>query len=137
MINPRYEPILKNIMVTDKLTGERISVYDLVMRRYWQMRGAFAVIPLQFSSETHKYENVISININWGGQIGVKPYPIASEFDPFTGPLTGYCLMSEPLSTWCSGKTPGSTVNIPSGVRLGHEDLWNMDYFMSYVVKHG
>ncbi len=137
MINPRYEPILKGITVTDKLTGERISVYDLVMRRYWQMRGAFAVIPFQFSSETHKYENLLSITMNWGGMIGTKPYPIASEYDPFTGPLTGYCLTDNPLSTWCSGKAKGDTVNIPAGTRLGHDDLWNMDFFMSWVIKQG
>lgn len=136
LINSIYIDKLKSITVKDKLTGETLSVYNLVMRRYEQFKNAFAVIPLQFSSETHKYENISRITIDWGGRIGVKPYPIASAYDPFIGPLTGYCISDKPTSTYCQGKPVGTTVSIPSGVRLSHDDLWTMDYFMSWVVKH-
>ncbi len=36
-INPKFEDELKAVVVTDKITGEQISVYDLVMRRLKQM----------------------------------------------------------------------------------------------------
>lgn len=32
-INPKYVDLLKNIIVTDKLTGEKVSVYELVLDR--------------------------------------------------------------------------------------------------------
>jgi len=137
MINPRYVDVLKGIMVVDKVDGERLSVYDLVMKRYWQMKGAFMVVPLQGSSETHKYENTSKIYINWGGKLGVLPYPIASVFDPFTGPLEGYCLFEpkESTSVYCTGPGAGkgAKVVIPAGVRLGHHDLWTIDYFLTFV----
>lgn len=136
LINSKYIDRLKAIRVTDKITGETISVYDLVMRRYEQMKGAVMVIPLQFSNETHKYENISNIILAWGGKVGTKPYPIASVYDPFIGPLTGYCIATEPLSAWCKGKAVGATVVIPSGLRLGHQDLWDMDWFVSWVIKH-
>jgi simple sugar transport system substrate-binding protein len=135
MFNPKYIDLLKSIIVTDKIDGQKLSVYDLVLKRYWQMKNAFMVIPLQVSSETHKYENILSIPLNWGGKLGTIPYPIASVFDPFTGPLEGYCLFDpeESTSTYCKGASKGAPVKIPAGVRLGHEDLWTMDYFMTYV----
>jgi simple sugar transport system substrate-binding protein len=138
MINPIYEQTLKNIMVTDKLTGEKLSVYDLVMKRYWQMKMGVTVLPLQFSALTHKYENLESISMAWGGKIGARPYPIAPEFDPFIGPLKGWCLVGgdKAYSTYCKAKSAGETVTIPAGVRLGHDDLWNMDYLLDIVVKH-
>lgn len=137
-INPRYIDVLKNIIVTDKLTGEKISVYDLVWRRYWQMKSGVMVIPLQFSSETHKYENIGTITLNWAGKIGVRPYQVSPPFDPFTGPLKGWCLLGgdKAYSTYCKGKSPGSAVEIPAGVILGHDDLWNMDWLLDIVVKH-
>lgn len=135
MINPQYADTLKAIKVKDKLTGEELSVYDLVMRRYWQMKGAFMVVPLQFSSETHKYENIGSITLNWAGKIGVRPYPIAPDFDPFIGPLSCYCIGLKE-SMYCKDKSAGARITIPTGTRLGHEDLWTMDYFVEWVVLH-
>jgi len=135
MINPKYVDVLKKIIVTDKTDGQRLSVYDLVMKRYLQMKNAFMIVPLQVSSATHKYENITKISINWGGKLGVLPYPIASTFDPFTGPLEGYCLFdpAESTSVYCKGAYKGASVRIPAGVRLGHIDLWTIDYFMTYV----
>jgi len=37
-INPKFVNDLKSVTVTDKLTGEELSVYDLVMRRLDQMK---------------------------------------------------------------------------------------------------
>ena len=37
-INPKFVPILKDIKVKEKITGEEISVYDLVMLRLKQMK---------------------------------------------------------------------------------------------------
>ncbi|MEM1532715.1 MAG: BMP family ABC transporter substrate-binding protein [Desulfurococcaceae archaeon] len=138
IVNPRYVSVLKGISVRDKLTGEELSVYDLVMRRYRQMKEAFMVLPLQFSADTHKYENIASITINWGGMLGTLPYPIAPIHDPFIGPLSGYCLYSpdKSYSKYCISPAPGGRVSIPAGLRLSHEDLWTMDYFLDYVVKH-
>ncbi|MEM0368448.1 MAG: BMP family ABC transporter substrate-binding protein [Desulfurococcaceae archaeon] len=135
MINPKYVDVLKNIIVVDKTDGQKLSVYDLVMKRYWQMKNAFLVIPLQFSSFTHKYENITSIYVDWGTNLGKLPYSIASAFDPFTGPLEGYCLFDpgESTSAYCRNAYKNAPVEIPSNVRLGHEDLWTMDWFLSYV----
>ena len=139
MVNPRYVDALKAVRVRDKVDGEVLSVYDLVMKRYWQMKNAFMVIPLQVSALTHRYENITKMALDWGGKIGTLPYPIASAFDPFTGPLEGYCLYSPEGSTSanCKSAYKGAKVVIPAGVRLGHEDLWNMDYLLSFVVKVG
>jgi len=134
-INPKFVDELKSIYVVDKLTGARMSVYDLVMERYWQMKNAPMLQPLQFSALSHRYENITFINI--GGKEGT--YPVAPIFDPFTGPLTGYCLYGgeQATSAYCRGRSPGSGVVIPSGVRLGHEDLWTMDWFVSWVEYLG
>ena len=138
MINPKYIDILKSIQVTDKLTGEKLSVYDLVMRRYWQMKGAFTVVPLEETALTHVYENLSSITIDWGGKIGARPYPIAPVFDPFTGPFTAYCLYTpdKATSTYCKGMSQGAQISFPQGYIAGHDDLWNMDYLVSWVIKH-
>jgi len=55
-------------------------------------------------------------------------------FDPFTGPLKGRWW--SPTSGKVLGKTysAGETVIVPSGVRLGHDDLWGMGWFLNNVV---
>lgn len=135
MINPKYIDLLQNTYVIDKTDGQKLSVYDLVMKRYWQMKSSYIVVPLQFSNETHKYENTTSILVDWGASLGTHPYPIASVFDPFTGPLEGYCLFDPDKSTsiYCRNAKKNAPVVIPSNVRLGHDDLWNMDWFLTYV----
>lgn len=139
MINPDYELELKSIYVKDKLTGEHISVYDLVMKRYNQMKYGVLPMVLDTSALGHKYTNTSYITIEWGGRIGSAKYPIAPLFEPFTGPLEGYCLFKpeNSYSTWCKNPGPGGTVKVPSGLILGHEDLWNMDWFVSWVIKAG
>ncbi len=37
-INPKFIPVLKNITVTERITGEKMSVYDVVMLRLNQMK---------------------------------------------------------------------------------------------------
>ncbi len=126
MINPKFEDKLKNIMVKDKLTGETLSVYDLVMRRYEQMKSAFMLTPLQLTAVTHMYENIEKIKINYGTEDHPinKDYYIAGPFDPFTGPLSGYSIEPDKY---------GQKVTIPAGTRLGHDDLWSMQWFLDYV----
>ena len=124
-INPKFIPILKEIKVKDKLTGETLSVYDLVMRRFYQMKFAPLEQPLQGQAITHKYENVTLISITVGKKHELK-YRIAPIFDPFTGPLSGY--MKD---------NPDVKVKIPKGVILGHDDLWNMQWFVNWVVYLG
>lgn len=119
-INPSIVPELKKIIVTDKLTGEKISVYDLVMRRYEMMKNAPLLTPLQLTALTHRYENISSISID------DHFIPIAAQFDPFTGPLSGY-----------KKDDPSQKVTVPEGVRLGHHDLWTMDWFVDCVVFLG
>lgn len=134
-INPKFVPALKELKVRDKLTGEEVSVYELIMRRYEQMRDAPLLQPLQFSSLGHRYENVVSINI--GG--AEKTYKVASPFDPFTGPLKGYCLVGgdSAFSKFCKGKSKGDVVSIPGGERLTHDDLWSIDWFVEWVKYLG
>ncbi|HWQ17001.1 MAG TPA: BMP family ABC transporter substrate-binding protein [Sulfolobales archaeon] len=130
-INPRFVPELKGIKVKDKLTGEDVSAYELVLRRYEQMRSAPLLQPLQFSSLGHRYEHVDTIYI--GG--AEKSYKIAPLFEPFTGPLKGYCLVGGDTasSKFCKGKSKGSVVSIAAGERLTHDDLWSMDWFVEWV----
>ncbi len=111
VINPKFIPMLKNIIVKDKLTGRKLSVYDLIMLRYMQMKEAPLLAALQGTAVTHKYESMP----------GYAPI-----FDPFTGPLTGY-----------KKDNPKEKVSIPSGVRLGHDELWNMDWFVDWVIYKG
>lgn len=127
LINPKFEPILKNIKVKDKLTGEEVSVYELVMRRYRQMKEAFMLTPLQLTAITHEYENIPSIRLNYGTAESPRyiSYPIAATFDPFTGPLSGYYIAPE--------EKKGQPITIPAGTRLGHKDLWEMQWFLDYV----
>ena len=138
-VNPKYVDQLKAISVKDKVDGQVLSVYDLVMKRYRQMMSAIMVVPLQVSALTHRYENISSITLDWGGKIGPRPYHIASVFDPFTGPLEGYCLYDPDKSTsvQCKSAQKGAKVSFPAGVRLSHDDLWNMDYLLTFVVKVG
>ncbi len=124
-INPKFVSKLKEIKVKDKLTGEELSVYDLVMRRYFQMLHAPLHQPLQGQAITHIYENVTFINILVGGKHKLK-YRIMPLFDPFTGPLSGY-MKTE----------PEKKVKIPEGVILGHDDLWSMQWFVDWVVYLG
>lgn len=132
MVNPKFVAELKGIYVRDKLTGERLSVYDLVLRRYEQMKYAALLLPLQFSALTHGLENVTYIDI--GGK--EKKYLVSAIFDPFTGPLDGWCLYTgeKAFTEYCKKAT---TVSIAAGKRLGHYDLWNMDWFVSWVKYLG
>jgi simple sugar transport system substrate-binding protein len=132
MVNPKFVPVLKNVVIVDKLTGERISVYDLVMRRYEQMKYAPLLQPLQFSALTHKLENLTYVDI--GGR--ERRYLVSAIFEPFTGPLEGWCLYTgdKAFSGYCR---KADRVTIPAGVRLGHDDLWNMDWFVSWVKYLG
>jgi simple sugar transport system substrate-binding protein len=81
---------------------------------------------------THKLENVTYIDI--GGK--EKKYLISAIFDPFTGPLDGWCLYTgdKAFSGYCKKAT---TVSVTAGKRLGHDDLWNMDWFVSWVKYLG
>ncbi len=121
LINPKFVPQLKAIKVKDKLTGEELSVYDLVMRRYYQMKEAYMLTSLQDTALTHKYENIPSISL--GKAFGHEDfkYPIAGVFDPFTGPLSGY------------HKDTKEKVTVPAGERLGHHELWTMEWFVDWV----
>lgn len=122
MINPKFIPQLKNITVT--INGHTMTVYDLVMLRYEQMKNAPLLQPLQGQANTHKYENIDKVSIKIGGKEETMPYPVGPVFEPFTGPLKGYKLKDN------------SPVNIPAGKRLSHDDLWNMDWFLDFVHKH-
>jgi len=126
MINPKFAPTLKQLTVTDKITGETVSVYDLILRRYEEMKAAFMLTPLQLTAVTHQFENIDKIQINYGtadNPVYINYY-IGGIFDPFTGPLSGYSIEE--------GKY-GEPVTIPEGVRLSHDDLWTMQWFLDYV----
>ena len=121
-VNPKFVPVLKGIKVKDKVTGEETNVYDLVMKRYYQMRSAPLEQPLQGQALTHKYENVVTLSLIERGET----YRIAPFFDPFTGPLSGY--MKD---------KPEEKVSIPAGTLLGHDDLWSMQWFVDWVKYLG
>jgi len=116
-INPKVIPILKSIQVTDKLTGKKMSAYDLIMLRYEQMKNAPMLNALDSLAITHKYMNITKISI--GGK--EKYYYIAPIFDPFTGPLSGYNIKTN------------AKVTVPAGARLGHDALWTMQWFVDWV----
>ncbi|RLG76267.1 MAG: BMP family ABC transporter substrate-binding protein, partial [Thermoprotei archaeon] len=122
-INPKFIPVLKNIKVKDKVTGAEMSVYDLVMLRYSQMKNAPVLTPLE-AVAPHKYENLTVINI------AEKPEQeenyIIAPFHVFTGPLDGY--MKD---------NPDQKVHIPEGVVLGHYEQWTMQWFVDWVVYLG
>lgn len=80
-INPIFEDDLKAVTVKDKLTGETISAYDLVMRRLNAMN---------------------------------KTVP---DFEPFTGPIYAN----------------NGTLMVEEGVKLGHDELWTMQWFVQGV----
>jgi len=97
-INPKYVSIFNNISVTDKLTGESLSLQQLIERRYSQMRDP---------------------NL---------------AFDPFTGPLSGVMWVEQGGEVLGHKYNKGDIVKVPEGVRLGHDDLWNMGWFHENVV---
>lgn len=117
-INPKFINVLKEIQVTDKVTGQKLSVYDLIWLRYNQMAYAPMLMSFQQLATSHIYENIVSINI--GGKEG--KYYIATAFEPFTGPLSGYNV-----------DDPTKKVSIPAGVRLGHDELWSLDWVLDFV----
>ncbi|MET1160566.1 MAG: BMP family ABC transporter substrate-binding protein [Thermoprotei archaeon] len=130
-INPKFVPILKEITVTDKLTGEKVSVYELVMRRYEMFKSAPLLTPLQLTAVTHQYESIDKIRIPPVNPASPDPqskvdYWIGTTFEPFTGPLSGYKLAN-----------PDQKVTIEAGKRLTHDDLWTMDWFLDYVEYVG
>ena len=120
-INPKFIPELKSIKVNDPLTHKTESAYDYIMLRYELMKYAPMETPLE-GVAPHIYHNVTSITI--GGK--EKSYEIGPLVDPFTGPLTGYKI-----------NNPSQKVIIPAGVRLGHDALWSMDWFVSWVKMLG
>ncbi len=132
-INPKFEDILKTITVKDTITGETVTVYDLVMRRYQLMKEAPLLQPLQNTALTHVYESMIKVAI---GTKHIEAQIIAAIFDPFTGPLTGYCI-ADYGSRFCSGKAVGALISVAEGERLTHDDLWKMDWFVKGVVYRG
>ena len=122
-INPKFVPILKNIKVKDKVTGSETNVYDLVMTRYYQMKDAPMLTPLE-AVEPHKYENLTVINI--AEELGKEEKYIIALFHVFTGPLDGY--MKD---------DPSKKVHIPEGIVLGHDEQWTMQWFVDWVVYLG
>ncbi len=120
-INPEIAPILKNITVTDKLTGKKMSVYDLVMERYEMMKSAKMSTPLELPAGM---QNLLaqkpSITVDG------RTIQIAPGFDPFTGPLSGY-----------KKDNPSQKVTVPAGKRLNHDDLWSMQWFVDWVEYLG
>ncbi len=55
-------------------------------------------------------------------------------FDPFTGPLKGKWWLGEGGTVLGKEYKTGDIVDIPTGVRLGHDDLWNMGWFLENVI---
>ncbi|MEM4471798.1 MAG: BMP family ABC transporter substrate-binding protein [Zestosphaera sp.] len=119
-INPKFVEPLKGVTVTDKISGKTMSVYDLIWLRYEQMRNAPMLMSFQQIATSHIYENVTSITITIGGT--PTTYPIAPVFDPFMGPLSGYKI-----------DNPSQKVTVAPGARLGHADLWSMDWVPDFV----
>lgn len=119
-INPKFEGLLKGVTVTDKMSGKAMSVYDLIWLRYEQMRNAPMLMSFQQIATSHVYENITSITVTIGGT--PTTYPIAPVFDPFMGPLSGYKI-----------DNPAQKVTVASGARLGHADLWSMDWVPDFV----
>jgi len=117
-INPKFINILKHTMVTDKLTGRKMSVYQLVMERYEMFKNAPMLTPLELTDLTHKYMTTVKITID------NKTIFIGTPFDPFTGPLHGYTIKDH------------KPVTIPAGERLGHDQLWSINWFVDWVVYH-
>ncbi|MEM4512876.1 MAG: BMP family ABC transporter substrate-binding protein [Ignisphaera sp.] len=136
MINPKFEPLLKEVKVKDPAKGVEVSVYDYVMKRYEQMKNAPILQSLQGTAPTHEYESMKYVEID------VKAIPkhiIAPTFDPFEGPLRGYCIRggTDAFSSFCIGRPVNAEVTIGVGIRLKHEDLWNMDWFVEGIKYMG
>jgi len=127
LINPKFIPLFKNITVRDPVFKDVVSVYDYIMRRYYIFREAPLLQPLQYTALSHVYESIDKIRIP-----PVKPekpdpaskldFIVGTLIEPFTGPLEGYKLAD-----------PTQKVSIPAGKRLTHDDLWTMDWFLTYV----
>ncbi|WP_440059323.1 BMP family ABC transporter substrate-binding protein [Thermogladius sp. 4427co] len=128
-INPKFVDQLKSIMVTDKVTGQRMSVYDLFMLRMQEFKEAPLLENIQEQANTHIYETVVGLKIPPAKPGVPEPatnwtWNVAPVFDPFTGPLTFWNLSN-----------PSQLIQVPAGVRLGHDDLWSMQYYL-YPVVH-
>lgn len=136
MVNPKFEPVLRGITFVDPETGKVTNAYDYTMKRYEQMKHAPLLQSLQGTAPTHQYESVKTVTID----IRAIPIHIVSPvFDPFEGPLSGYCILGgdQAYSRFCKGKSVGAKVTVPAGERLTHDDLWNMDWFLDIVVYKG
>lgn len=55
-------------------------------------------------------------------------------FDPFTGPLKGKWWLGSGGTVLGKKYASGEGIEIPSGIRLGHDELWNMGWFLNNVV---
>jgi simple sugar transport system substrate-binding protein len=128
-INPKFIDQLKSITVTDKVTGMKMSVYDLFMLRMEEFKEAPLLENIQEQANTHVYETVVGLKIPPAKPGVSEPatnwtWNIAPVFDPFTGPLTFWNISN-----------PSQLITVPAGVRLGHDDLWSMQYYL-YPVVH-
>lgn len=99
-INPKFEPALKAVEVVDKISGETVSVYDLVFIRLEQMR---------------KEPPHVQVADENGNIVWLTP---DVDFDPFMGPLYDQ----------------EGTLRVAEGERLGHDELWEMMWFVQWVV---
>ncbi len=97
-ISDKFRQRFEGIDVEDKLTGERITLLELIERRYNEMQDP---------------------NL---------------AFDPFTGPLSGNMWLDTGGDVLGKHYDKGDSINIPEGVRLGHDDLWGMGWFLNNVV---
>ncbi len=97
-INPKFVSALSSKNITEKVSGQMMSVLDLVKLRYHQMKDR---------------------NLT---------------FDPFTGPLTGRWWLGTSGTVLGKKYTNGETVKVPAEARLGHDDLWNMGWFLNNVI---
>lgn len=69
------------------------------------------------------------INLRYRQMQDVNP-----TFDPFTGPLRGKWWDEKGGTVLGKEYGVGDIVEIPMGVRLSHEELWNMGWFMENVI---
>jgi simple sugar transport system substrate-binding protein len=97
-VNPKFKSEFANKSVVDTLTGEQVSLLELITSRYNAMKDP---------------------NL---------------AYDPFTGPLEGRWWLGSGGSVLGKNISKGEAVKIPPGVRLGHDDLWNMGWFLNNVV---
>jgi len=136
MINPKFVPTLKEVKVRDLETGETINAYDYVMKRYQQMKNAPLLQSLQGTALSHQYESVKYVGIEMKA---IPKHIIAPVFDPFEGPLKGYCIRGgqEAYSRFCIGKQVNAEVVVKEGERLTHDDLWNIDWFVEWIKYMG